>query len=134
MKEKNLEYCLNSLLAYGLDYVGVINAQGRIVEHASKLLHLTPQKLEMLCMGIRLQHSMQSDFDEDLGGVNYIVTQRGNLKFVSMPVSSNVMLAIAKKDVDHSPLIQRMHSKQFADELKNHLDMYNIVAIGAKAP
>ena len=132
MKEKDLEDYLESLLEYDLEYVGVINVQGRIVEHASKRLHLGPEKLEMLCMGIRLQHSMQSDFDEELGTVNYIVTQRGNLKFISVPIFSNVMLAIAKKDMDHSPLIQRLYSKQFRDVLKNQLDKYNIVTIGAR--
>ncbi|MDE2589574.1 MAG: hypothetical protein KGL95_07910, partial [Patescibacteria group bacterium] len=97
MEEKDLEHHISSLLKYDLEYVGVINSQGRMIEHASKDLKISPEKLEMLCMGIRLQHSMQSDFDEDLGAVSYVVTERRNLKFVSMPISRDVLFAIAQK-------------------------------------
>ena len=130
MEEKDLEYYINSLLKYDLEYVGVISSQGRIIEHASNDLKLSPEKLEMLCMGMRLQHSMQSDFDEDLGAVNYIVTERRNLKFLSLPISRNVLFAIAKKGTDHSKLIHKIYSKQFFDVLKNKLDKYNLIAVG----
>ncbi len=130
MEEKDIGYYINSLLKYDLEYVGVINSQGRIIEHASTDLKMSPEKLEMLCMGMRLQHSMQSDFDEDLGEVNYIVTERRNLKFLSLPISRNVLFAIAKKGTDHSKLIRKIYSKQFFDVLKNQLDKYNMIAVG----
>lgn len=130
MEEKDIGYYISSLLKYGLEYVGVINSQGRIIEHASNNLEMSPEKLEMLCMGMRLQHSMQSDFDEDLGAVNYIVTERRNLKFLSLPISRNVLFAIAQKGTDHSRLIRKIYSKQFFDVLKNQLDKYNMVAVG----
>ena len=132
MGEKDLEHQINSLLKYDLEYVGVINAQGRLVEHASKNLHISPEKLEMLCMGIRLQHSMQSDFDEDLGTVNYIVTERSALKFISLPISRNVLLAITKKGTDHGPLIKKICSKQFSDALKSHLEHHSVVQVGVR--
>ena len=133
MEEKDLGYYLASLLKYDLEYVNVISPQGRILEHASRNLNLSPQKLEMLCMGVRLQHSMQSDFDDDLGTVNYIVTERANLKFISVPMLSNVILAILKKGKDHKPLIDKILSKQFFNELKTRLDEYNTVAVGIGA-
>ncbi|HKU33161.1 MAG TPA: hypothetical protein VJR22_04885 [Candidatus Nitrosotalea sp.] len=132
MEEKDLEHHISSLLKYDLKYVGVINSQGRMIEHASKDLIISPEKLEMLCMGIRLQHSMQSDFDDDLGAVSYVVTERRNLKFVSMPVSRDVLFAIAQKGTDHSKLVRKVYSKQFFDVLKNHLDKYNMVAVGMR--
>ncbi|MDE1829823.1 MAG: hypothetical protein KGI25_05830 [Thaumarchaeota archaeon] len=133
MEEKDLGYYLESLLKYDLEYVSVINPQGRILDHTSRHLDLSQGKLEMLCMGIRLQHSMQSDFDEDLGAVNYIVTERDNLKFISVPILSNVILAIAKKGKDHKPLIEKLLSKEFFSDLKTQLDQYNTVTIGIGA-
>ncbi|MDE1765156.1 MAG: hypothetical protein KGI27_02660 [Thaumarchaeota archaeon] len=132
MGEKDLGHHIHSLLKYDLEYVGVINAQGRLVEHASKNLRISPEKLEMLCMGIRLQHSMQSDFDEELGTVNYIVTERSTLKFISLPISGNALLVITKKGADHGPLIKKICSKQFSDTLKSHLECHNVVQVGVR--
>ena len=132
MEENDLEHHISSLLKYDLEYVGVINSQGRMIEHTSKALKINPEKLEMLCMGMRLQHSMQSDFDDDLGAVNYVVTERRNLKFVSMPISRDVLFAIAQKGTDHSKLVRKVYSKQFFDTLKSHLDKYNMVAVGMR--
>ncbi len=128
--EKDLEYHFGLLLKHGLECVYVINAQGRIIEHASKNNPIAHEKLEMLCMSVRLQHSIQSDFDEDLGNVNYIMTERSNLKFVSVPISKSVLLAIGKKNLDHQSIIQKIYSKQFFDKVKNYLDKYNTVTVG----
>ncbi len=130
MEGKDLTYHVSSLLKYGVNYVGVINAQGRMIEHASKTLYLSPEKLEILCMGIRLQHSMHADFDEDLGTVSHIVTERGRSKFISVPVSPYVIFAIASKGADHRPFVQKINSRQFYNVLKNQSDQYNLVAIG----
>lgn len=130
MEEKDLAYYIDSLLKYGVDYVGVINAQGRMVEHTSKALYLNPEKLEILCMGIRLQYSMNADFDDDLGTVNHTVTERGKLKFISVPIIPYVLFAIAKKEVNHMPLVRKITSKQFFPLLKNKLDGYNLVTVG----
>jgi hypothetical protein len=128
VEEKDLADHLNSLLKYNLEYVGIINAQGRILEQVSKNLTLSREKMEILCMGIRLQHSMHADFDEELGSVNHITTERSKLKFISIPIFSNVIIAITKKGTDHAPLIQKINSKQFLDAMKNQLDKYNVVA------
>lgn len=133
MKEKNPESYLESLLMYDLEYVSIINAQGRIMDFASKDLHLSREKLEMLCMGIRLQHSMQSDFDDDLGAVNYIVTERDNLKFVSIPILSNIIFAIARKENDHKLLVDRLQTREFLNDLKTHLCQSNTLALGIDA-
>ncbi|MGB9002792.1 MAG: DUF6659 family protein [Nitrosotalea sp.] len=132
VEEKDLADHLDSLLKYNLEYVGIINAQGRMLEQATKNLALSREKMEMLCMGIRLQHSMHADFDEELGSVNYITTERSKLKFISIPIFSNIMIIIVKKDVDHVPLIQKINSKQFLAILKNQLDKYNTVTPGIR--
>ncbi|MDE1827007.1 MAG: hypothetical protein KGH99_02285 [Thaumarchaeota archaeon] len=132
MEEKDLADHLNSLLKYNLEYIGIINAQGRILEQAPKNLDLSKEKMEILCMGTRLQHSMHADFDEELGTVNYIATERSKLKFISIPIFSNVIIAIAKKGMDCTPLIQKINSKQFRDMMKNKLGKYNIVAAGIR--
>ncbi|MGI0087617.1 MAG: hypothetical protein ACREBI_06615 [Nitrosotalea sp.] len=132
MEERDLEDHLNSLLKYNLEFIGIINAQGRILEQASKNFALSREKMEMLCMGVRLQHSMHADFDEELGPVNYIAIERSKLKFISVPIFSHVIIAITKKSADPAPLIQKINSKQFIGIMKNQLEKYNVITAGIR--
>ena len=75
-------------------------------------------KKEMFLMKIALRNGMQKDFDEELGKVNYFMTQRGDRKFISVPApNNNTILAVIKNDCDHEELIdniiQTMNSDQF---------------------
>jgi hypothetical protein len=97
------------LLDDGADYVGIINKNGRIENATCKNdINLTTEKREMFYMGIRLQNCMQGDFDEDLGTVNYILVERENSKFFSVPFSSFTVLAIMDKRMDHITIINKI--------------------------
>jgi hypothetical protein len=61
----------------------------------------------MFSMELRLQSTMQTDFDSEFGPVNYTLTELDELKFLSMPVFPYIILAIMKKDVDHTPVINK---------------------------
>ena len=101
--------CLEgSMIPSGVEFVGIINEKGRLVETIGKdLLGDMPRDIkEMFCMKIALRGSMQKDFDEYLGPVNYCMTQRGNTKFISIPaVNRNTILGITKKKVEPSVVV-----------------------------
>ncbi len=60
-------------------------------------------------MKIALRNSMQKDFDEYLGEVNYCLTQRGNDKFISMPISEDkTIFVVTKKNIDAEKIVSRI--------------------------
>ncbi len=101
--------CLEgSMIPSGVEFVGIINERGRLVETMGKdlLCNMPRDMKEMFCMKIALRSSMQKDFDEYLGPVNYCMTQRGNTKFISIPaVNGNTILGITKKKVEPSVVV-----------------------------
>ncbi len=112
-----------SILKPGIELIGIINGKGRMVNSIGKgTIDLPKQKEEMFFMKIALRNSMQKDFDEDLGEVNYCVTQRGNTKYISIPCrGENTILVVAKKDVDQDQVIAGInqvvqYSQQFLGE------------------
>ncbi len=60
-------------------------------------------------MKIALRASMQRDFDEELGKVNYCMTQRGDRKFISISsFGDNTVLAVTKNDCNHEELVNNI--------------------------
>ena len=76
----------------------------------------------MFSMKIALRNSMQKDFDEYLGPVNYCMTQRGKAQFISIPaVNGNTILVITKKKVEPEVVVgyvtqMLQGSNQFGDK------------------
>lgn len=104
---------LESLLVDGVEFVGMINAQGRLIESLyGKQVPFPMNKSEMLFMGISLSSSLQRDFDDEFGAVKYNVTERKNLKFLSMPCECGLVIVLMKKNVDHFPLIDKITDKK----------------------
>ena len=103
--------------------VGIINNQGRMMNLIGNTdLNLPKDKKEMFLMKIALRNSMQKDFDEDLGPVNYCMTLRGNKKYISIPINNDkTILVVASKDADHERIIADIkqmlqYSNQFLGE------------------
>ena len=88
--------------------VGIINKQGRMVESIGHgIIDLPENKKEMFFMKIALRNSMQHDFDEDLGTVNYCITERGDTKYISFPApNGNTIFAVIKKEANHEGLVE----------------------------
>lgn len=100
---------IKSLLDPEVEYIGIINKNGRLEEKIYKNdINLSEEKKEMFCMGIRLQNSMESDFDDDLGPVNYTIAERGRSKFVSIPIFSHTVLAVMSKNTNHTRVINKI--------------------------
>ena len=111
----------NSILELGVDYFGIINQQGKLEAVTFKNnMNLSKEKKDMLCMALRLQSSMQCDFDEELGPVSYTITERNNTKFVSIPFSSYTILTVMNKEIDHIAIIKKTKAilRKFIDKKK----------------
>jgi len=94
----------------GLEMIGIINKRGRMTESIGfDSLNMPKSKKEMYLMKIALRASMQSDFDEELGKVNYCMTQRGDRKFISVPIlGDNTVLIVTENNCDHEELVRNI--------------------------
>jgi len=98
-----------SILEEGVEFIGLINNQGRMESSLCRNeLNLTEEKKAMFSMGLRLQSSMQRDYDDEFGPVGYTITERENSIFVSIPIVSHTILAIMKKNIDPAVVINKI--------------------------
>ena len=104
-------FCDKSILGHGIEFIGLINKQGRM-EGAifNNDINLTGERKEMYMMELRLQSSMQSDFDSEFGPVSYTITEREKSKFVSILNFPYIVLAIMKKSKDHIAVIGKIET------------------------
>ena len=112
-----------SLFESGVDFVGIINNKGKMIDFiGTDSLVMPKDKKEMFFMKIALRNSMQEDVDEDLGPVNYCLTQREDAKFISIPISGKkTVFVVTKNNVDHEEVIAKINkilqfSKQILEE------------------
>jgi len=99
-----------------VEFIGLINKHGKMEDVLSKNeINLSQERIAMFSMELRLQSSMLSDFDPEFGPVSYTLTEREELKFVSMQVFPYIILAIMKKDADHGSMI---------DKIKNNISNF----------
>ncbi len=112
-----------SIINPDVKLIGIINNRGRMIDSIGPgTIDMPKAKKEMFLMKIALRNSMQQDFDEDLGSVDYCMTQRGNTKYISVPArNGNTILAITKQDANHEELVLGInqiirYSQQFLGE------------------
>lgn len=100
---------LESLLGNGVEYIALINNNGKIDDAVyRKDIKISKEKKEMFSLGIVLQNSMQRDFDEEFGSVSYTITARQNSKFVTIPTSVGILLAKLDKSADPFVFIKKI--------------------------
>jgi hypothetical protein len=109
-----------AIIVPGVKMIGIINNRGRLVDFmGSDSIDMSKEKREMFFMKIALRNSMQRDFNEELGVVNYCMTQRGDSKFISIPICDcNTIFVVTKKNVNSEKVVDEirqmlLHSKQF---------------------
>ncbi len=98
-----------SIIKPGLEWIGLINKNGRLVNSVSSNSFKIPpkDKQEMWLMSIALIHSMQKDFDKEFGPTNYFMTQRRDLKLIAIPTTDcNTFLAVIKNNVEHEDVVR----------------------------
>jgi len=112
-----------------LEMIGIINKRGRMTKSIGfDSLNMPKSKKEMFLMKIALRASMQSDFDEELGKVNYCMTQRGDRKFISIPnFGDNTVLIVTKNNCDHEEVV-----KNILQTMKNSVQFEQILLKGGE--
>lgn len=113
-KDQNQVLQKTAITNPGFEMIGIINKQGRMTDSIGfDSLGMPKSKKEMFLMKIALRTSMQSDFDEDLGRVDYCMTQRGDRKYISIPTSGEkTILIVAKNNYDHKGLINNINQER----------------------
>lgn len=97
------------MLPAGTEFVCIINKQGRMEQSIlNEGINITKEKSEMFAMALRLQSSMQSDFDCEFGTVHYTIIERENARFVSIPTDMGILLAKLNKLTDPFVFIHKI--------------------------
>jgi hypothetical protein len=97
------------LLVDGVEFVGFISKLGRVIDYSYKNeINLTQEQKETLFMATSLNLSMQRDYDDNLGAIQYIVTERENSKIVSIPASFGSIILVMKKKPRPSLLVKKI--------------------------
>lgn len=83
-----------------IDTVAFLNNKGKPVEITSRtsmfFQDLTEQQKEMLFMECILQHSMNSEYDNELGKTKYSIIEREDVMLISFPIHEFVVMIISK--------------------------------------
>jgi hypothetical protein len=97
------------LLAGGVEFVGFISKLGRVIDYSCKNeINLTQEEKETLFMMTSLNLSMQRDYDDNFGAIQYIVTERENSKIVSVPVPFGSILLVMNKKARPSLFVKKI--------------------------
>ncbi len=94
----------------GVGLFGIVNKHGKMIEcWGKKDLELSKNKKDMFLMQIALCNSMQCDFNEEFGAVDFCVTQREKTKFIFFPLSKeNIALATIDKKTNYKAIVDRI--------------------------
>ena len=96
------------LLGHGVEFAGIINKQGRIIDNVCKKeINLSKEQRETFFMTNSLNLSMQKDYDDELGAVQYTVTERKNSKVVSIPIPLVSIVLVMDKQARPSLLVKK---------------------------
>ena len=96
------------LLGHGVEFAGIINKQGRIIDNVCKKeINLSKEQMETFFMMNSLNLSMQKDYDDELGAVQYTVTERKNSKVVSIPIPLGSIVLVMDKQARPSFLVKK---------------------------
>jgi hypothetical protein len=111
----------SNLLGHGVEFAGFINKQGRVVDYVCKNeINLSKEQKEMFFLMTSLNLSMQRDYDDNLGTVQYTVTERENSKIVSIPILFGSIMLVMNKKTRPSLLVKKiLKAIDYAKRLDN---------------
>ncbi|EGG41834.1 hypothetical protein Nlim_1277 [Candidatus Nitrosarchaeum limnium SFB1] len=84
-------FCNKMCSEQKIRFCGVINSMGRLIAGNFKdgIQPLdNDQQRQMLYMQSKLELSMKSDFNDNLGNVNYVLTYRDNVVIINIPLKN----------------------------------------------
>jgi len=118
--KRNISTLIRPILKNGVSCVGVINKNGRLDEMVCKDdLPLSKDQKEIFFMYIKLRSSMQMDFDVELQPVYYNITERGDVKIVTIPIGDKVVFSLMDKTENHIQVVENLCS------VFNNLEMFS---------
>jgi hypothetical protein len=85
--------------------VELVNKNGRLVERisSSNTINLPSHKKEMFHMSLRLKESMNKEYDEDFGKVNYSCENRERVAIFSFGIGEDILIVtLPNKANSHS--------------------------------
>lgn len=112
-KIEQLDTKCNDILKedHKIRFVGVINNLGNLIAGGFKE-GITPlvdnKKTKMLYMQMVLEISMRRDFDDTLGRVNYIATNRNNALMITIPFNQHIVLVSAESVASVEKIVTRI--------------------------
>jgi hypothetical protein len=98
-------------------FVGVINQLGHLVAGGFSndvLPYLSRDRELMMYMGLVLELNMRKDFDDALGQVKYLHSQRGKVSMISIPMGKHIVLLATEIDADIPKTVSNV-KKEFLD-------------------
>jgi len=99
----------SNLLVEGVEFVGFISKLGRVIDCSCKHeMNLSQEEKETLFMTSTLHLSMQRDYDDKFGAIQYIVAERENSKIVSIPAPFGSILLVINKKTRPSKLVKKV--------------------------
>jgi len=106
-----LETNCNLILEYnGVWFIGVINYLGNLIAGGFKK-GITPMGNEntrrMMYMQLKLDLTMRKDYDELFGPVDYVVSKRGKITKISIPVNKHMIVLITNKGINYESIIKK---------------------------
>ncbi|MGB9002434.1 MAG: hypothetical protein WCC52_01335 [Nitrosotalea sp.] len=99
----------SNLSVDGVEFVGFISKLGRVIDYSCKNeINLTQEQKETLFMTTSLNLSMQGDYDDNFGAVQYVVAERENSKIVSIPAPFGSIILVMNKKTRPALLVKKL--------------------------
>jgi len=105
--------CYSLLSDEEIRFVGIIDSMGNLIAGGiSKGVDYleTDEERRKLYMQIALETSMRKDFDDTLGKINYVTTNRDNILMIIVPMHSYAVLISAKPTSITEQIISKVNS------------------------
>jgi len=116
-KYLQLENKCHSLLRNDeIRFVGIIDNMGNLIAGgiSDDIDYLeTDEEKRNLYMQIALEISMRKDFDDTLGKINYVTTNRDNILMIAIPMGSYVVLISAKPTSITEQIVSKVYTLGF---------------------
>lgn len=108
-QEIDLQSIENDVLGRGVEFAGIINRKGRVIDYLyENKISLSQEQRDMFFMETSLSLRMQDDYDDNFGPVRYIVTERENFTIVSIPIPNGLMILFVNKGTSLPLLVKKI--------------------------
>lgn len=107
------ESCKKVLELPMIRFVGVLDKMGKRVAGGFKkdiMSYLTQSNNARMYIQLTLEYLMRKDFDKELGPIDYIVSRRGKVTMISIPIEEYLILISTERDINVEKVIKKVNS------------------------